>query len=206
MVKLIIFDFDGVILPGIERSYEVCKRQRPALTVDEYRSWFDGNIHTYLLENRVALNLLTFFNEYNDAITKAPFEPAIKNLLGEAAEHAALAIVSSNSSKAIERYLASNGVREKFSEVWGAEQHKSKVEKLRLLQQIHGVAPAECRFVTDTLGDLKEAAEAGVAAIGVTWGFHSRERLLAGAPLAIAETPHELRELLLVPAARGAVE
>ena len=199
MVKLIIFDFDGVIIPGIEHSYEVCKRQQPTLTVDEYRDWFDGNVHKYLLENRVMLNLLAFFNGYNDAIAAAPLEPAIKELVGGVAEHAVLAIVSSNSSTAIERYLEDNGIRKEFSEVWGAEQHKSKVEKLRLLQQIHGVSPQDCRFVTDTLGDLKEAAEAGVAAIAVTWGFHDRARLLRGTPIAIAETPAELRQILVGP-------
>lgn len=197
MVKLIIFDFDGVIIPGIERSYEVCKRQLPALSADEFRKWFDGNVYTYLFENRIMLDFLTFYNEYNDAIADAPLEPGIRELVGEAARRAALAIVSSNSGTAIEQYLTHHGLRQLFSEVWGGEQSESKVEKLRLLQEIHNVTPAECRFVTDTLGDLKEAAEAGVAAIGVTWGFHSRERLAQGAPLAIAETPSELQEMLL---------
>ena len=50
----------------------------------------------------------------------------------------------------------------------------------------------DCIFVTDTLGDIKEAIKCNVQSIAVTWGFQPKERLLKGNPYAIVETPEEL--------------
>ena len=49
-------------------------------------------------------------------------------------------------------------------------------------------------FITDTLGDIREAAQVAIPAIGVTWGFHPRARLEKGNPLVIVDTPKELYE------------
>lgn len=56
----------------------------------------------------------------------------------------------------------------------------------------YGVNSSNCVFITDTLGDLREASHTGVKAIAVDWGFHSRETLLKGEPFAIIDKPEEL--------------
>jgi len=52
--------------------------------------------------------------------------------------------------------------------------------------------PEDCVFITDTLGDMREAARCGVWSIGVTWGFHERERLEKGNFFAIVDKIEEL--------------
>ncbi|MBU1557929.1 hypothetical protein KKC45_03125 [Patescibacteria group bacterium] len=47
-------------------------------------------------------------------------------------------------------------------------------------------------FITDTLGDIREASEMDIKSIGVTWGFHNRETLKRGNPFNIAEKPEDL--------------
>jgi phosphoglycolate phosphatase len=46
----------------------------------------------------------------------------------------------------------------------------------------YGLEPKECAFVTDTLGDLREAKKAKVPTIAVTWGYHGKTRLKKGSP------------------------
>lgn len=203
MPRLVVCDFDGVVIPGIECSYALFKQQLPHLTIEEYRRWFDTNVHDYLLKNSIVVDLPIFHTAYEAAVAALPMEPPVRKLLAALAEHFTLAIVSSNSGAVIEHYLERSGVRGAFSHVWGSERHSCKVEKIRLLLEAHALGPRDCWFVTDTLGDLREGARAGVSCVGVTWGFHPRERLAQGGPCAIVDAPHELRDFLLTQTAGG---
>lgn len=200
MARLVIWDFDGALIPGIECSYALFRQQRPGLTLEEYRRWFDINVHDYLAENCITIDLPAFHAAYALAVATLPMESAIKELVAALAKQFSLVIVSSNSGAVIERYLERNGVRSAFSHVWGSEQHTSKIEKIRMLSETYAVLPTDCWFITDTLGDLLECARAGVPSIGVTWGFHPRERLARGSPTLVADTPGELRDFLLASA------
>jgi phosphoglycolate phosphatase-like HAD superfamily hydrolase len=57
-------------------------------------------------------------------------------------------------------------------------------------------SPKSHLFITDTLGDLKEAAKVGLPAIAVSWGVHSPDRLGQGNALMIVHTVEELRGAL----------
>ncbi len=48
-----------------------------------------------------------------------------------------------------------------------------------------GIAPEDTVVVGDTVFDLMMAKAAGAAGIGVDWGYHPREKLLAAQPLAL---------------------
>jgi len=50
----------------------------------------------------------------------------------------------------------------------------------------------EVVLVTDTVGDVAEAREAGVRAIGVTWGMHTEKQLLDAGAERVALWPQEL--------------
>lgn len=58
----------------------------------------------------------------------------------------------------------------------------------------HKVAPGSAVFVTDTLGDIREAEHCGVKAIAVKGGYNDEETLKRGEPLAIVGTGRELVE------------
>ena len=58
-------------------------------------------------------------------------------------------------------------------------------------------APARVVMIGDTSHDLRMAANAGVAAVAVTYGAHSPEELREGAPLAVVNSVTELRDWLL---------
>jgi phosphoglycolate phosphatase len=59
-----------------------------------------------------------------------------------------------------------------------------------------GAAPDQTVMIGDTSYDMQMAANAGVAAIGVDWGYHTAEELLeAGAGDVARDFPHLARLL-----------
>jgi phosphoglycolate phosphatase len=57
-------------------------------------------------------------------------------------------------------------------------------------------APENCVVIGDSTMDLETAANAGMRAIAVAWGYHDRDRLLAAGATRIAENPADLPGML----------
>lgn len=60
--------------------------------------------------------------------------------------------------------------------------------------------PAQCLFVGDTDVDIKTGKAAGMATMGVTWGFRGRAELEIGGADYIIETPHQLTDHVFISA------
>jgi phosphoglycolate phosphatase len=103
-----------------------------------------------------------------------------------------LAVVSSTPSWAIQEFLTPHDLLHHFSDILGADVHTSKVEKMRMIFEKHAATAAQCVFVTDTLGDMREAKEHDMGAIGCSWGVHPHETLEKGIPFRIVDHPREL--------------
>ena len=54
------------------------------------------------------------------------------------------------------------------------------------------IKPKETLLITDSVGDVKEAHEVKMKAIGVLWGLHERERLERNGVDFVAETPKDI--------------
>jgi len=105
-----------------------------------------------------------------------------------------LIVISSTFTSPIGQYLQKYNLAHYFDEIMGGDVHKSKATKINMVLEKYKVTSADCVFITDTLGDMKEAAACDVKSIGVTWGFHERERLERGEFFAIADSLKELSE------------
>jgi phosphoglycolate phosphatase len=90
----------------------------------------------------------------------------------------------------VELFLKRHGITG-VAEVAGAEDGRGKVAKVEaLIARFPG--QASYWFVGDTAGDMREARLAGAAPLGVAWGWHGREQLVAAGAERIAETPADL--------------
>jgi phosphoglycolate phosphatase len=101
-------------------------------------------------------------------------------------------VISSNASKMIRRLLIGYGFESCFEEILGADFSVSKKEKIDHALAKYGIPAQRTFYIGDTAGDMREARAAGVRPVAVTWGWHSRERLLAANPEFLVDTPEAL--------------
>lgn len=199
--KFVLFDFDGVIVDSFALALEINKKICPFTSVSEYKKRFEGNINEYLEEKTnhgdQCRHDLDFFDEYVPRMkNEVKLVPGIELVIQSLAEKYNLIIVSSTLSAPISELLDKYNLKKYFLEVMGNDVHKSKVEKIKMVFSKYSVTKEDCVFITDTLGDLREANHVGVKCIAVTWGFHAPETLEKGNPYLIANKVDELQGLI----------
>jgi phosphoglycolate phosphatase-like HAD superfamily hydrolase len=194
--RFVLFDFDGVLTDSFRVCFETAHLRCPHLAEEEYRDLFEGNINerrkamTHTPECRLDMD---FFSIYTPRMMKeASVIEGMAKAVRELSERYGLVIISSTLTASIKSLLDKFGLADCFAEVLGSDIHSSKADKIRMVMNQFSLKADGCIFVTDTLGDINEAAGAGVASIAVSWGFHGRERLERGKPFRIVDKPEGL--------------
>jgi phosphoglycolate phosphatase len=176
MVKIIVFDFDGVIIDNYELHYQMCRVGIKDLSREEHRGLFDGNIHVEREKLKDRNTGYDIKKEFNEARRFMVVDDLIKRELERFACEYKLGIISSGREGGINDFLKRNGMEGLFSFVYGFESGVSKVEKFEKVFREFGVSSEDCVFVTDSVGDVKEGLEVGVKCVGVDFGYHEKER------------------------------
>ena len=193
--KLVMFDFDGVLANTIEHSFEIHQQINSNLTWQKFKDFSNGNfldgIGKAVKEGHHVIPK-DFFTHYDKHISSDNLHEALRNTVIELSKNYVLSIVSSTRDSSIKTFLEKENISEKFSDILGTDMHASKVVKIKSLLEKYGVNCRDAIFVTDTLGDIREAEECGVVSIGVLWGLHERETLEKGNPVQILNHPSEL--------------
>jgi phosphoglycolate phosphatase len=95
-----------------------------------------------------------------------------------------LGIATGKSKRGVARLLAQEGWHGHFVTIQTADDHPSKPHPSMIQQAMAdaGASAHDTVMIGDTTFDMQMALNAGVGALGVSWGYHARERLrLAGA-------------------------
>jgi len=194
--NIILFDFDGVIIDSFAPAFEVSKLICPHLTKDQYSTRFEGNINNWKDVDEEHTDMcrhdVDFFVEYLPRMERAGIVHGMLEVIEELRNHYTLIIVSSTISSPIRSYMEQHNAASSFTEIMGNDIHASKVEKIKMVFTKYSVGASDCVFITDTLGDMKEANHVGVNTIGVSWGFHNKEILSRGNLFRIVESPRDL--------------
>jgi phosphoglycolate phosphatase len=201
MKKLLLFDFDGVIVDSLELYEEIarlCLEEigKPIIKDrEDFLSLFDDNFYEAMRQKGVdvgafnrAVERLIPQVDYNRA---GPFFDLIP-VLEKLGKENILLIISSNSLAAIKTIISKYRFDQYFKEILGADFMFSKIDKINYALEKWNFSRDETYFIGDTRGDMKEAKMAGVKTVGVTWGWHPRERLEKASADFLFDTPHEL--------------
>jgi phosphoglycolate phosphatase len=195
MIKNVIFDFDGVIADTFDVNWALSQEHDPSATLEDFLAHHDGNVFT---EPRIKFNpeqVHLFYSEYANRLTSSHIERSAEPLKNLGAKYK-LYIISSNGEYGIKKVLEQAGILPLFVKILGVETHKSKVEKFKILIEQEGITPNNTVFVTDTLGDIKEAHKVGIRTIAETFGFHDRQRLVQGNPYKVVDSWKEIEEAI----------
>lgn len=196
MIKLIMFDFDGVIDNNYNLNFELCSKKFLNITIEEHKKQYDGNVH---LERKKLKDRDTGFNFLkclSDSRKDRKIEKETKSTLVNLAKSFKLGVISSCHEYGIKDYLKNNEIDNLFSFIYGLETHKLKTFKFKKILEELNLKKDECIFITDTLGDILEANEVGIQTIAVNFGYHERERLQKGNPIKIISRFEELIEAI----------
>ncbi|HEY6281383.1 MAG TPA: HAD-IA family hydrolase [Burkholderiales bacterium] len=109
-----------------------------------------------------------------------------------------LAVATGKSRKGLNRDFQETGLRQYFHASRCADECFSKPHPgmlLELIEELH-VAADKTLMIGDTIHDLQMAQSAGVASLAVSYGAHSKEKLLALSPLDCVNDTQELQQWL----------
>jgi phosphoglycolate phosphatase len=213
--KAVLFDLDGTLLDTLQDlatsgNEVLAGRGLPPHPLDAYRI-FIGNGMVNLARDVFPLEMrpetedqiAAVLDEYRAAYsrnwknTTVPF-PGIAGVLDRLiADAVPIGVVSNKAHDFTVQCV------EAFLDDWqwdvliGArEGHPRKPDPAGALEAaaVLGVAPQECLFVGDSDVDMMTARNAGMRAIGVSWGFRPVEELLEAGAEVILGSPAELLE------------
>ena len=110
----------------------------------------------------------------------APLFPGAREALDAlSARGVALGVATGKSRRGLATVLETHGLGGRFETVQVADDHPSKPHPsmIRAALDEAGVEPARAVMLGDTVFDMDMAGAAGVAALGVSWGYHAAEAL-----------------------------
>ena len=109
------------------------------------------------------------------AAAGGPLYPGAREVLSALAEAGVtLAVATGKSQRGLRAVLEGHGLESAFHSLQTADDHPSKPHPamIRAALDAAGVLPAQAAMVGDTTFDMEMARAAGVAAVGVSWGYH----------------------------------
>ncbi|MFQ5784087.1 MAG: HAD-IA family hydrolase [Alphaproteobacteria bacterium] len=224
MIRLVVFDCDGTLVDGQYAIIEAMRRSflrhrlapPPAAAVRRVvglalpsaiaRLWPDGD--NGVCEGLVRDYRTEFATLRSDPAHREPLYPgAAKAIAGLAAAGYRLGMATGKSRRGLRATLERCGLYDRFVTLQTADDAPSKPHPGMLERAMSeaGVAVDETAHVGDTTFDVEMAINAGVAALGVSWGYHEAEELAAAGAHAVIDSFAELPGVLasLAGAPRG---
>jgi phosphoglycolate phosphatase len=141
----------------------------------------------------------TFFEARQQGLVQEPLFDGIRALLTRLHQGGwTLGVATGKGDRGLNGCLTMHGIFDLFVTLQTADRHPSKPHPsmIEAAMTEAGAAPADTVMIGDTVFDIDMAAAAGCRALGVAWGYHTPEELLAAGAEAVAATPEELGDLL----------
>lgn len=211
MKKLVIFDLDGTLLNTIadlaaSTNQALHSFGYPTHPTEAYR-FFVGNGINKLFERalpeeerteanvlRIRSRFIPYYNEHN-ADLSTPY-PGIPEVLHTLQSHGILLAVASNKYQlATEKLIAHYFPTIRFIQVLGQREGIPIKPDPTIVNNILATTELnnnDVLYVGDSGVDMQTAKNAGVDAIGVSWGFRPRTELEVFHPKAIIDRAEEL--------------
>jgi len=208
----VIFDLDGTLvnsLDDIADSMNAVLQQHhfPAHPNEDYKLFIGNGLRNLVRtvlpeayrtdEELVSKCLASMIGLYNDnCLNKTKPYAGIPELLDALVSPGIrLAILSNKNDALTKKIVQALLPRWNFEYVVGltteALKKPNPAEALRISREM-GIAPEKMFYAGDSGTDMQTAANAGMYAVGVLWGFRSKEELLSNGAKVVVEYPEDL--------------
>mgnify|MGYP001766647130 CR=1 FL=1 len=134
-----------------------------------------------------------FFELRTSALHQEPLYPGIREALDvlSARDDVLLGLATGKSRRGVRAILDLHDLHGRFVTIQTADENPSKPHPAMILKALAetGAEPARAVIIGDTTYDVEMAEAAGIAALGVSWGYHTPRALLgAGAVEVLGRT------------------
>lgn len=211
-VKSIIYDFDGTLADteaGIVTTFKASLERlaEPPVTTAEIKATIglpleqSFKIAAKLDDERAALACATYRELFQTVgiASIVLFDGVKESLEAFASRGIKLGIASSRHMASLVQISDMLGISHLFSAIYGVDMVKNPKPApdtvIAAMDEL-GVSPYETVVVGDTIYDLQMGRNAGCRICGVTYGNHSRERLLTESPDWLIDDMRELDKLI----------
>jgi phosphoglycolate phosphatase len=209
----VIFDLDGTLADTLEDiaagvNHALAAEGLPAVAAEQVRGWV-GDGYVALMKRAAPQadeaqlqRLIGVGGSYygKHALDRTRLYPGVQDVLETLRTRGLRVAVLSNKPEPITiETIRALCPEIEFDAVAGYRDESSKKPNPALALDIAGrmgLPPRRVIFVGDSATDTATAHNAGMRAVSATWGFRSREQLLAAGPDAMIDRPAELLELL----------
>jgi phosphoglycolate phosphatase len=212
-LRLIVFDCDGTLIDsqhliveamgaafaanGLPAPLRTTVLRHVGLSVSEAMAAMDESLHEAMIAKLAAAYRAAFASLRQKPGFSEPMYPgsreAIEALGGDS--DVLLGIATGKSRRGVDHLLARENLSSLFATLQTADDAPSKPHPGMLLRAMSetGALPADTVMIGDSAYDMAMARNAGVAAIGVEWGYYPADGLLeAGASAVAHDFPHLL--------------
>ena len=203
-MKLFLFDFDGVLVESLELyekavSLSLARMNKPLTRGrEEFLELFEGNFYESLVKKGVDLDEFMAVSvdllaqvDYSEMKPITPMVAVIEHMQ----QNNILLVISSNNSQTIQTALEKFKFKDYVEKVLGSDFLLSKKDKMLFAKEEYQIVPKDIYYIGDTTGDIREGRAAGVKTVGVTWGWHSKEKMTAAEPDYLVNKPEDLLQL-----------
>ncbi|MGC1310568.1 MAG: HAD-IA family hydrolase [Phormidesmis sp.] len=202
-MAVLIFDFDGTIADTLEAIVQITNRIAPEYgypptTPEKLKYYQSLSTQEMLRQAEIPLFRLPFLlrrvrREMTTALETVAVAPDLIDTLKDlAAANHRLMIMSSNSCRNIEKFLARHDISDLFESIQGGVGLLSKARVLKRIVQKGGLDFSQVIYVGDETRDIDASKQIGILVAAVSWGFSSREALAAQQPAFLIDHPRQL--------------
>lgn len=214
-MRLAVFDCDGTLVDGqadiiwaMARAFELAGLPSP--DANQVRRVVGLSLPVALRElapgaelrqqQEIVENYKTAFrSRREEGLLQEPLYDGMAELLrGLHADGWSLAVATGKSDRGLNACLDTHGLTELFVSLQTADRHPSKPHPAMLEAALFeaGAQPNQAVVIGDTSFDMQMAVAARVRAVGVAWGYHTAQDLIATGAHTVARTMDELRSAL----------
>ncbi|MES2288657.1 MAG: HAD-IA family hydrolase [Pseudomonadota bacterium] len=217
MVRLAVFDCDGTL---VDSQANICTAMASAFRKSGISPPRDTAIRRIVglslveavtvllpdaepgLHRRIAADYKRAFQAMRaEGMVSEPLFDGIAPLIGELiADGWLLGVATGKSDRGLALVLAEHGLEQHFVTLQTADRHPSKPHPAMVEAAMAeaGAEAADTVVIGDTSFDMMMARNAGTRAIGVTWGYHPADELVAAGAHAIVRHPAEIMDAMRV--------